>query len=292
MITVAAPAKLNLVLEVLGDRPDGFHEISSLIQTISLYDILSFEPADDISLECTEPALQTDANLVLKAAQLLKKTSNCKYGAKISLKKQIPLSSGLGGGSSDAAATLTGLNDLWKLGLKTHDLLALAGKLGSDVPFFIYKDTALISGRGEKVTPLLPPLSQSWFVLLMPALPTIADKTRQAYSRLNSQHYTRGQSTSKAMEDWRKNKQLSPARLFNAFDSVCFDMFPGLEQYWSKFKLAGASHIHLAGAGPTLFASVASNKDGEELCQRLTEKGLIALVVSSSGPSALHPPFS
>jgi 4-diphosphocytidyl-2-C-methyl-D-erythritol kinase len=282
MITAIAPAKLNLVLEVLGKRPDGYHEICSLVQTINLYDALSFEAAADISLECTEPALQTGDNLVIQAAELLKKASNHEYGAKISLKKQIPWSAGLGGGSSDAAATLLALNELWGLGLKTQELLTLATQLGSDIPFFIYKGTALIEGRGEKITPLPTPPMPSWFVLLIPSLPKMTDKTRQAYSRLNSHHFTTGQFARRAMEAWSHGKKVSHSVLFDVFDSIAFDIFPGLTEYWSGFKQAGASNIHLAGAGPTLFAPVADAIKGEELCQRLKEQDFTACVVSTN----------
>jgi 4-diphosphocytidyl-2-C-methyl-D-erythritol kinase len=282
MITVLAPAKLNLVLEVLGKRDDGYHEIRSLLQTISLCDIIAIEPASEISLECSDPALQSKDNLVIRAAELLRKACGYKDGAKIKLKKQIPWSAGLGGGSSDAAATLLALNDLWELRLKTPDLLQLAAELGSDVTFFIHKGTALIEGRGEKVTPLPPASSTSWFTLLLPNLPQLPDKTKQAYSRLKSQHFTKGQFTDIALESWLSKRKISPPLLFNTFDTVVFDIFPELKVYWTHLEQAGATNIHIAGSGPTIFAPVDSENMGRELCQRLTVQGFTSYVMSTN----------
>ncbi|GAI27125.1 unnamed protein product, partial [marine sediment metagenome] len=175
MLTGLAPAKINLVLEVLGKRDDGYHEIRSLVQTISLYDVLSFELAEGISLDCTEPSLQSPDNLAIQAARLLREVSGSEKGVKIGLEKRIPWGAGLGGGSSDAAAVLLALNKLWGLDLTTSGLVGLGAKLGSDVPFFIYKGTALVEGRGERVTPLSASLP-GWFVLLLPPLPQMPGK--------------------------------------------------------------------------------------------------------------------
>jgi len=282
MIKVLAPAKINLVLEVLGKRNDGYHEIRSIVQTISLCDIISFESDEDILLECSEPALQTRDNLVIRAAELIKKTCNYCYGARIRLDKQIPWSAGLGGGSSDAAATLLSLNKLWKLDLMLPDLLQLAAELGSDIPFFIHKGTALIEGRGEKVTALPPVSSPNWFILLLTPSAQMSDKTKQAYSRLKKQHFSEGQYTDKALKIWAKNRELNPALLFNAFDAIAFDIFPELKVYWESLEKAGAANVHLAGSGPTLFTHVTNEKMGRELCQRLNRQGFTAYTVSSN----------
>lgn len=282
MIKVLAPAKLNLILEVLGKRKDGYHEIRSLVQAINLCDVISFELDREISLECTEPVLQTRDNLVIRAVELLKKACNYREGAKIRLNKQIPWSAGLGGGSSDAAATLLALNQLWKLDLKLSDLLQLAAELGSDIPFFIHQGTALIEGRGDKVTPLPPTSSPSWFVLLLPPPPRMTDKTKQAYSRLNSQHFTEGQYISKALKMWTKNRKINPSLLFNAFDAIAFDIFPELKVYWMSLQQAGTTNIHLAGSGPTLFAPTTDESMCIELCQRLSRQGDTAYAVSTN----------
>jgi 4-diphosphocytidyl-2-C-methyl-D-erythritol kinase len=286
MLTCVAPAKINLVLEVLGKRDDGYHEIRSLAQTINLCDVLSFELADNTSFECTEPSLQTPDNLVVQAAELLRKIGGSDKGAKVKLEKRIPWGAGLGGGSSDAATTLLILNKLWGLKLTNSDLVELAARLGSDVPFFIYGGTALLEGRGEKVTPLEASV-QSWFVLLSPPMPRILRKTQQLYSRLDARYFTEGQFADKASETWSQDRQLSPSLLFNVFDKVAFDAFPGLEDYWRRFEEAGGTDIHLVGSGPALFAPVDSEAKAEEVYQRLCQQGLEAHYVSTVVPRAI-----
>ena len=286
MLNRLAPAKVNLVLEVLAKRDDGYHEIRSLVQTINLCDVISFERASGISLECTESNLQTSNNLVVRAAELLKEVSGGEKGVKIGLKKRIPWGVGLGGGSSDAAATLLTLNKLWGLELTTSDLVELAAKLGSDVPFFVYQGTALIEGRGEKVTPLLAS-APSWFVLLLPPLPEVPHKTRQLYALLGSQHFTEGQFVSEALEAWSQKKRIAPPLLYNVFDDIAFDAFPGLEGYWKRFEKAGAADIHLAGSGPAIFAPVDGEAKAQEVHRWLFQQGLEAYSVSTVIPQAV-----
>jgi 4-diphosphocytidyl-2-C-methyl-D-erythritol kinase len=280
MLNCLAPAKINLVLEVIGKRADGYHEIRSLVQTISLCDVISFERADVISLECTEPSLLTFENLVIQAAELLKRTSGYEKGAKIKLEKRIPWDAGLGGGSSDGATTLLALNELWDLKLTTSDLVKLAARLGSDVPFFIYGGAALMEGRGEKVTPLAAS-ALGWFALLMPPLPKMTGKTKQLYSRLEAGHFTVGQFVDKAVKGWSQDKQIAHSLFFNAFDRVAFDAFPGLEDYWRRFEEAGAKNIHLVGSGPALFAPVDGKTKAEKIYRQLRGQRLEAYLVST-----------
>jgi 4-diphosphocytidyl-2-C-methyl-D-erythritol kinase len=275
-----APAKINLVLEVLGRRDDGYHEIRSLAQTISLCDDISFKSADAIFLKCSEPSLQTLDNLVIKAAELLRGVSGCRTGARIKLEKRVPWGVGLGGGSSDAAATLLALNRLWKLKLKSSDLVSLAARLGSDVPFFIHGGAALIQGRGEKVSPLADTVP-GWFVLLIPPLPKIPRKTEQLYSRLNVRHFTGGQFFYGVFRTWSQDMQVVPSLFFNVFDKVAFDAFPGLEDYWKRFEEAGAKNIHLAGSGPALFAPADDESRAKEIHRRLRQQKLEGYAVST-----------
>ena len=286
MLTCVAPAKINLVLEVLSKRADGYHEIRSLVQTINLCDVLSLELADKTSFECTEPTLQTSDNLVVQAAELLRKVGGYNKGAKIKLEKRIPWGAGLGGGSSDAATTLSALNGLWRLKLTTSDLIELAAKLGSDVSLFIHGGTALMEGRGGKVTPLATSM-QSWFVLLLPPMPRIPRKTQQLYSRLDARYFTEGQFAGKASRIWSQDRQLSPSLLFNVFDKVAFDAFPGLEGYWRRFEEAGGTNIHLVGSGSALFAPVDSETEADEVYQRLCQQGLEAYSVSTVVPQVV-----
>jgi len=171
-LVVWAPAKVNLFLEVLARRPDGYHEINTLMVTVSLYDTLEFkeEASGAIRLHCDQPNLSTGPdNLVVRAAALLRARTGCSRGASIALAKRIPLAAGLAGGSADAAAALVGLNEWWGLGLAEAELAALAAELGSDVPFFLAASAAWCTGRGEKVAPLTlgRPL---WFLLVCPGV--------------------------------------------------------------------------------------------------------------------------
>jgi len=282
MLTVSAPAKINLVLEVIGKRDDGYHDIRSLMHTVDLYDTLSFELAEDvIYFECTDIGLQTADNLVIQAAKAMLQVSGYKIGARIYLDKKIPSSFGLGGGSSDAAATLVALNELWEVKLKTADLIQLAATLGSDVPFFIHKGMALVKGRGEIVIPL-PCLPQNWFVLLVPPLPQMPAKTKHLYSLLTEQQITKGEHVSEAMEHWSKTGQLDMSLLFNVFDSLASSAFPNLDENRHHFMQAGAANIHLAGSGPALFAPIGSKSRANTLCRRLCDQGFSAFSVSTT----------
>lgn len=280
MIKYLAPAKINLVLEVLCKRDDDYHEIRSLVQTVGLCDALEFESAGGISLKCSQPSLQTSDNLVIRAAEMLRQVSGCQKGARIKLEKRIPWGVGLGGGSSDAATTLQALNKLWALKLTTSALVELASRLGSDVPFFIYAGAALIEGRGEKVTPLsTSPVG--WFVLLVPPLNKIPNKTKQLYSHLDNRHFTDGHLVDTALKCWCKDMPVASSLLFNVFDKVAFDAFTGLEHYWRRFEEAGAKDFHLAGSGPALFAPVDDKAQAEKICRQLRRQKLEAYLVSS-----------
>lgn len=280
MLSLLAPAKINLVLEVLGKREDGYHEIRSLMQTVCLCDVLTFELAEDVSLGCNEPSLQNKDNLVVRAAELLQETCACRKGVNIKLEKLIPCDAGLGGGSSDAAVTLLALNELWALKLKLSELVTLGARLGSDVPFFFHRGTALVADRGEKVT-LVSPLLPLWFVLLIPSIPRPPQKTKELYSRLDKSHYTNGSRVTRALEALPGTGQLASSLLYNVFDAIALEAFPGLEKYWRTLEGVGATNIHLAGSGPTLFATTAIEARAEEWHRQLQEQGLESYCVST-----------
>jgi len=187
---------------------------------------------------------------------------------------------GLGGGSSDAAATLLALNELWGLGLPLSKLVRLASELGSDVPFFIYGGTALVEGKGEKITPL-PSLPATYFVLLVPPLPKISDKTKQMYNRLNATHFTEGQFVQKALASLRQGKTLDHSLMFNVFEKVAFDFFPELDKYRRALEEAGAPGVHLAGSGPCLFTFFSGEGKARELFSRLKKQRVECYLASS-----------
>ncbi len=288
MITLQAYAKVNLTLEVLGERTDGYHAVATVLQTVDLLDTLTFGPASSLILECSLPELATEANLVYQAARLLQKETGHKAGARISLVKSIPVAAGLGGGSSDAAAALRGLNLLWRLGLEVSRLEQMAARLGSDVPFFLNGGTALAEGRGERVTPLPTPQSDLGVVLLHPPI-TLPNKTAALYGALPHNAYTRGEATGALARCLRDGHLLKAEAMFNAFDAVAFTSFPGLEQYWRVFEEAGAQRVHLAGTGPTLF-TLAPWAEGEGIYRRLLALGfevyLVKMVESQTSLSA------
>lgn len=262
-LRLEAHAKVNLTLEVLGRRDDGYHEVATILQTVSLHDTVTLEPAGELSLECDVPELATEDNLALRAARLLMTTARYLGGAAIRIDKRIPVSAGLGGGSCDAAAVLQGLNRLWRLGLSLDELATLAGQLGSDVPFFLHGGTAMAQGRGERVRPL-PPADLEWLVLLCPDI-RLADKTATLYSMLPEADYTRGSLTRKLEARIRGGGDVPPQFLFNAFDEIARQAFPGLEAYWQTFASLGAREVHLAGSGPALYAPVSRREQGTAL---------------------------
>jgi len=278
MLTVYAPAKINLVLEVLG-KYDDYHQISSILQTINLYDVLNFKMAEEISFKCIKPSIEYN-NLVTTAAMLLKKEAKYDRGAQIELCKNIPWGVGLGGGSSDAAAALLTLNELWGLKLSIPELVHLAAKLGSDVPFFIYRGTALVEKKGGKITPL-PSLYPTCFVLLVPPLPKIHDKTKQLYGKLNASYFTKGQFVRAALLSLKQRRTIPPSLIFNVFEKVAFDSLPKLNEYKKRFEEAGASSVHLAGSGPCLFTLVYEAEEANKLCLRLRKQRLECYVAFS-----------
>jgi 4-diphosphocytidyl-2-C-methyl-D-erythritol kinase len=271
MLTVYAPAKVNLVLEVLGKDND-YHRISSIMQSIDLCDVLNFELDEEICFECDDPSLKSD-NLVTRAATLFKENTKCNLGARIELRKHIPWGVGLGGGSSDAAATLLALNELWGLGLPLSELVHLASKLGSDVPFFIHRGTALVEGKGEKVTPL-PSLPSTCFVLLVPPVPKIPGKTKQMYNNLRVADFTGGQFVQAALTSLRRGKAIDRSLMFNVFEEIAFGFFPGLDKYRKILEEAGAPGVYLAGSGPCLFTFSSGEEEAGELFSRLKKQRL------------------
>jgi len=282
MLTVEAPAKINLTLEVLRKRPDGFHEIRSVAQTISLCDTFRFSKSDNIEIRCTLPGWSAQQSLVSKAVDLLINTCGYKGGAIIDVEKHISLMAGLGGDSSDAAAIFRGLNELWRLGLTRTRLLELAPLLGSDVSFFLIGGTALMEGRGDKITSL-PLLSHHYVVLVNPSVPHLPGKTAAAYSSLRQSHFTDGQISGKLIDDLRSGKELEPERLYNVFENVFLKRGSELVKYRDHIQKIGAPNVHLAGSGPSLFTLIKDKAIAEDLATRLKNQGMETYLVETYG---------
>lgn len=268
MFTIQAPAKLNLTLEVLGRRTDGYHEIRSVIQTISLHDTLRFEACDRLVISADSPEWDAEKSLVSAAVDLLKYNTGTTRGCKIVVSKRIPLVSGLGGESSDAAAALMGLNRLWELSLSHNDLHVIGAKLGSDVPFFLYGGTALVAGRGEKIT-RLPGLCGTKMLIILPDVPRPAGKTGLLYASLKPEHFTDGDITARLVKIIKSEEKPTDDLFYNVFENVIFAWGAELSVYRSHILKCGAGNIHLAGSGPALFTVVNNEIEAEELGNRL-----------------------
>ena len=282
MLTVKAYAKINLTLEVLGKRSDGYHEVASVMQTIDLDDELQFATSEKLILRCNWPSLETPDNLVLRAANLLKERTGCDRGAEIHLEKAIPLAAGLGGGSSDAAATLVALNRMWELDLDFRELYGMAASLGSDVPFFLLGGTALAQGRGEEVQSL-PPLTSGHFVFLVPQV-EIPQKTATLYGQLTPEHYTGGEVSQRLREHIDEGLWPDGSLTFNTFEAVAFSLYPVLEQYRRALLEAGAPWVRLTGTGPGMYTFVASRGGAEAISQGLRSAGYEPILAASVGP--------
>jgi 4-diphosphocytidyl-2-C-methyl-D-erythritol kinase len=280
MITVSAPAKINLTLEVLGKRPDGYHEIRSIMQTVSLADTLSIESADRLSFRSDLSEWSPEKSIVSKAASLLKGETGVAHGASIFIQKRVPLLSGLGGDSSDAAAVLLGLNDLWRLGLSKSELSSMGQRLGSDVVFFFFGGTALAAGRGEVVSPL-PGVAHEWIVLALPPVPRLPGKTKSLYQALTPNHYTDGQITQAAVRDIEAGRPLGQPALFNTFENVAFTLQPELAASREHLVKMGASNVHLAGSGPVLYVVCQRQAEAEHLANRLEGQRIVSYVVET-----------
>jgi 4-diphosphocytidyl-2-C-methyl-D-erythritol kinase len=266
-----AYAKVNLTLEVLNRRDDGYHDVATILQTIDLWDELTFEHETDMAFE-SDGGVPPEEDLIVQAAGLLKWGVGEARGARITVKKHVPIAAGLGGGSSDAAATLMGLGRLWGHEMTYRDLRPLCDALGSDVPFFLFGGTALGEGRGELITPL-PAIQEQWLTLAMPDI-AVEGKTGKLYAALQPSDFTFGTATKALALALRSGQPLAPGHLFNAFDSAADRVYPGFPELRQSLLNAGASSVHLAGSGPTLFSLVSDAEEGAALAQRWTGLGV------------------
>ncbi|MCI1778081.1 MAG: 4-(cytidine 5'-diphospho)-2-C-methyl-D-erythritol kinase [Paenibacillus lautus] len=251
-----APAKINLMLDVLHKRPDGFHEVEMVMSMIDLADRLemSEQKRDTIIITSQAGYIPLDEkNLAFQAARLIKERYDVKQGVHIHLDKKIPVAAGLAGGSSDAAATLRGLNRLWGLGIPQEELLALGAELGSDVPFCVTGGTALATGRGEVLTPIPNP-PQCWVIV---AKPPINVSTAEVYGRLRSEQIQRHPSAERMVEALTQGSfQQMCQSLGNVLEEVTLKMHPEVQQLKEGMLKLGADGALMSGSGPTVFGLV------------------------------------
>jgi 4-diphosphocytidyl-2-C-methyl-D-erythritol kinase len=278
MLTIKAPAKINLTLEVLGKRPDGYHEIKSVVQTVNLCDTLYLEAADDVIYESDLPGWSAEKSVIKKIADALRAGSGSR-GARVRIEKRIPMLAGLGGDSSDAAALLEGLNKLWELDLPAAKLKEITAGAGSDVSFFLQGGTALMEGRGEKIK-RLPAPPEMWVVLIFPDVPNAPFKTGRMYAALQKEHFTDGAITQNMVKSLHNNR-FDTTALFNTFENVAFDVFPGLKVSQEHLLKLGAARVHLAGSGPTLFVIFEDKEKARDFHARCKGQGMKAYLAET-----------
>jgi len=282
-LSLKSHAKVNLFLEVLCKRDDGYHEIESLIQEISLCDdILLKDRPKGITILCPNKKIYIPSNhnnLAHKAAKLLMTKFSIKKGVSITIDKKISVGAGLGGGSSNAASVLKGLNQLWNIGLKNEQLQELGAEIGSDVPFFINGGTALVKGRGVKI--------HTWFTVpkiwLVLAVPNISVSTKWAYGRLDRK-LTRNINSAKLQESKKLQFKDIVDKLFNRLEGVVLKEYPLIEVVKEKMMACGASGALMSGTGSAIFGIVSSEDKACKIAEKVSNdlKSEVVCYVASS----------
>jgi 4-diphosphocytidyl-2-C-methyl-D-erythritol kinase len=277
-VSTLAPAKVNWTLEVLARRPDGYHEVRTVLQTVDLCDKVRVSRAEDLELVASGAAgedlrrVQATDNLAYRAAALLRdRAGEPGLGARIELEKAVPVAAGLGGGSSDAAATLRALDRLWGLGLPPAEMARLGAQLGADVPFFLSGGTALARGRGDEVTPL-PDAPPQRLLLVVPERRPVG-KTAAMYARLRPEHFTGGGASERLAAAIRRGVAPGDDDVCNAFEGIAAGLPPEAEAAAGHCRGLGL-RPHLAGSGPAQFILLRPDADSAPLREALAAAGL------------------
>ena len=290
VITIEALAKVNLTLEVLGKRPDGYHALRSIVVPVSLSDTLTLTltgayaqvalgvSAEGVSLAGLGP---TEQNLTVRAARLIQARYRVDAGVRIHIRKRIPIGGGLGGGSADAAAAIRGLNQLWGLGLARGEMMELGAEVGSDVPALVHGGAVLMEGRGEFVTGLFEGAAPEacagfWLVL---ANPGVHCPTREVFKRWKPD-LTPDPHFLHTMRSFVRSGQVSEAAgvLFNGLQQGVFASYPEVARTAARLAAAGCLGVLLSGSGASVFGLVRDEAHGQEVLQRLG-KGLWSALV-------------
>lgn len=266
-LRIQAYGKINLALDVLCRRADGYHDVSMVMQSVSVADQIYLESkADGISMTTSNPSLGTGReNLAYRAAALLAEKYDIPQGVAIHLDKKIPVAAGMGGGSADAAGVLVGLNHLWKLNLSLDELAKVAVKLGADVPFCLKGGTALAEGIGEKLTQLPSP-EPYWITMLKPAFPVSTAAVYQAWDELEDPPHPDVDAVVKLLKAGEVHR--IPEVWGNALETVTFRLRPEVEKLWRRLRDQNLQ-VRMTGSGPTLFVW---GLPGEAEARRLAEE--------------------
>ena len=271
-LRLPAYAKINLSLEVLGKRDDGYHEICTIMQTVDLADELTISPANKLEVLCGDPDSSGEHNIVWDAAVALAAYSGIEPKGRIRVNKRIPTAAGLGGGSADAAAALRGLNHLWHLGLTNEQLRAIAASLGSDVPFLVEGGAASGTGRGDVLKQMtsrggLP-------VLLITPAKSIARKTPTMYASLTPRDYSDGMHThGLAGSNELAAGTITSDLCHNVFARTALEIYPGLSDLWQATAAIAEHAPCLSGAGPTFFCMPSDEQEHDKVAEVLRGSG-------------------
>lgn len=282
-LTLWAPAKVNLFLDVVGKRADGYHEVRTVLQHVDLCDeVQILEGGERVTVESRGLACpEGEENLAYRAAALFFKTTGIRTGVRIRIAKRIPIGAGLGGGSSDAATTIWGLDRLFQTGFSPEQLRGLGSQAGSDVPFFFGGPTAWASGRGEELHPL-PPFPPSWLVIVFPGFPV---STAWAYANLELTGEDKSSRVKPEIEQGNYEPLL--AMSWNRFEDVVFRRYPVVKQLKLSLEAWGARPALMTGSGSAVFGVARAREEAEEWAARLRGMERSIFVVQTLS----HPPL-
>ena len=286
-LAVEAPAKVNLTLRVVGVRPDGYHDLESVVAAVGLFDRLRIEPADELDLVCGDAAVPPgDDNLVMKAARILRESCGTRQGARVYLEKHIPAGRGFGGGSSDAAAALAGLNALWQCGRTPAELAALGARLGSDVPLFFSSPVAVMRGRGERIEPVdaQPPW---WLALAWPGYGNPTADVYAAYDRLPPPDARRPGAT-EILKRLEGPARRAAAFLVNDLEPAARTLRPRAPGVRALLERAGAAAVGMTGSGSAYFALADTEAEARSLADAVRSAGAHAVAAPFFRSMAVH----
>ncbi len=271
-LTLPAPAKLNLLLHITGQRPDGYHNLQTLFQFLDFCDQLSFELLDQPAIELTThfPGLDSEDNLITRAARLLQKITGVIQGARISIDKVIPSGAGLGGGSSNAATTLVGLNELWQTGLSLHELAKLGVQLGADVPVFVHGHAAWAQGVGEQLEKVT--LEEPFFVVINPRCHI---STREIFSHKELTRNTSPITIASALKHGGRND----------CENVAKKLYPQVK--YALEWLAQFADAKMTGTGSSLFAGFQTRNEADQVLAQLPQS-MTGFIAKGLNVSPLH----
>jgi len=267
-LTVRCYAKINLYLDIVGKRPDGYHDIETILQSIDLHDTVTIEasPTSAVSVRCDHPELaaEPEKNIVYRAARLVQDMFGVDMGATITIKKRVPLGAGLAGGSADAAGTIRGLVELWSLPADSETLNEIAGRVGADVPFCLHGGTAAATGIGTTLRPI--EIDRSWWAVLV--CPDLNVPTAEVYRRMDVRGFE------PCDERFRRAIEAVGAgdfhlALYNSMEPVVFDTYPRVRAARDALGAAGGTHVLMTGSGAAVYALVSTKDDARRLADRI-----------------------